>query len=584
MQHSPDDKWDEYGCFVYKVIAPCDVRNCPNILDESRTTKCFKKGDMVSVDLIRSCRFKDSTNGPFLRLSDNSGWLFERKLSDVMMKRVHHVEVGLWTFYADNCPSGIAMRRHPIDCSGDDIKQRVAPQVRFLPMQKLFCDRKVTSDAGVNFYRVQGTDGWVFDKRGDRHMLLAERLVRTGLFAYQVVDKGSVGIRNIPNVGDVHKTKSGVSNGDIVAVNAVRDSPEYNTGNGPFVRLTDGSGWLFENKNHEQCLEEIPVISGIWRLRVVNSAGIQLRMQPIDNKNCHSDVYKQHEECVCDRMIASPSGVNFYRVKDTHGWVFDKRNGSDMMRLIQSSGLTTNGSSASAHGNWTPDFVRGVAMAVGSLEEISFNEQSRLISFRCDKGVRFNIYYTTRTIGTAMDHPRQGSTQLFRRNCGDAELAEVMRNPRLHTGKGYQKKRTRSDSGELSGVEIDGEEELRRTLLECDEEMEQLQGRRLNILKSLKIHCEKRAASEEYLEHLREVKAQEAQRVEDARRRQAQEEEARRQRDIRGTCSVCQRVFANPHAMQQHYRATHEFPCDYCDKVCYSSHSLSQHKDATRHW
>jgi hypothetical protein len=60
------------------------------------------------------------------------------------------------------------------------------------------------------------------------------------------------------------------------------------------------------------------------------------------------------------------------------------------------------------------DFVRGAAMA-SSVEEIMLNPQSRVISFRTQDNVRINVYYTARTIGTAMDHPAQGKTQLFQK-------------------------------------------------------------------------------------------------------------------------------------------------------------------------
>lgn len=68
--------------------------------------------------------------------------------------------------------------------------------------------------------------------------------------------------------------------------------------------------------------------------------------------------------------------------------------------------------------------------------EISHNEKSRVVSFR-KNDTRINVYYTTGTVGTCLNHPSQGKTQLFRRNVGMNELAAIFENPRVHTGKGY---------------------------------------------------------------------------------------------------------------------------------------------------
>lgn len=68
-----------------------------------------------------------------------------------------------------------------------------------------------------------------------------------------------------------------------------------------------------------------------------------------------------------------------------------------------------------------------------------------MLSFRKD-GVRLNIYWTTMTVGTCLDHPKLGKTQLHRRGLNDKGVELVMVNPRLHTGKGYhQRKRDYSD-------------------------------------------------------------------------------------------------------------------------------------------
>jgi len=71
---------------------------------------------------------------------------------------------------------------------------------------------------------------------------------------------------------------------------------------------------------------------------------------------------------------------------------------------------------------------------------LCFQENIGMISFWKNKTDRINIYITTMTVGTCMDHPKKGKTQLFRKYVNDKELENIFKCPRLHTGKGYYKK------------------------------------------------------------------------------------------------------------------------------------------------
>jgi hypothetical protein len=51
--------------------------------------------------------------------------------------------------------------------------------------------------------------------------------------------------------------------------------------------------------------------------------------------------------------------------------------------------------------------------------------------------VKMNVYLSTFTIQTALDHPKQGKTQLNRKNLTVKERELVFKNPRFHTKKGY---------------------------------------------------------------------------------------------------------------------------------------------------
>lgn len=57
---------------------------------------------------------------------------------------------------------------------------------------------------------------------------------------------------------------------------------------------------------------------------------------------------------------------------------------------------------------------------------------------------RINIYYTTMTVATCINHPIKGKTQLFRRNVTPGQLVKILNDPRVHTNKGYYEKKTKS--------------------------------------------------------------------------------------------------------------------------------------------
>lgn len=66
-------------------------------------------------------------------------------------------------------------------------------------------------------------------------------------------------------------------------------------------------------------------------------------------------------------------------------------------------------------------------------------------SYRRKKS-RINLWrdkWGTFTVGTAIEHPIQGKTQLFRRKVDGQLLEGIFENPRIHTTKGYKSKTTK---------------------------------------------------------------------------------------------------------------------------------------------
>ena len=71
------------------------------------------------------------------------------------------------------------------------------------------------------------------------------------------------------------------------------------------------------------------------------------------------------------------------------------------------------------------------------------NDWGRMISFRTDEygGVRINIYLTTGTVGTILDHPKRGKNDMWRQGVDTiSKLEELFRDPRAHTGSGYRRR------------------------------------------------------------------------------------------------------------------------------------------------
>jgi hypothetical protein len=107
------------GCFVYQSTGGSGiaVRNKLNVDNEAKTELDIKKGEKVSVDLVRPSRRAGSSvaMAHFSAFQEGSGWLFEKKHGEPMMKSSIPVIEGLWCFYVDNETAGIALHRHHVD-------------------------------------------------------------------------------------------------------------------------------------------------------------------------------------------------------------------------------------------------------------------------------------------------------------------------------------------------------------------------------------------------------------------------------------------------------------------------------------
>ena len=87
------------GTFLYKALTAIGVHSNSTTDDSHQTELSVHEGNLVSIDYVQ-----ELDNGQeFLRLSDGSRWLFNKKQEsgEVFMERVP-VESGFRTFYVDN--------------------------------------------------------------------------------------------------------------------------------------------------------------------------------------------------------------------------------------------------------------------------------------------------------------------------------------------------------------------------------------------------------------------------------------------------------------------------------------------------
>lgn len=491
---SADDR-----CYVYRVIHDIGVRTAPNVGEEYRTDRAFSSGDLVSIDSILDF-VSHNQCGPYLRLSDGSGWLFARDSQGVVMQEVP-VQAGLWTFYVGNEPTGVGLRKHPMDKAQDGSKGYIFDEdtsLNFLkPFEKVICDRRVVGSHGVNFYRVKGQPktAWIFDRRYSKDnsvemVLHPANQVREGLFAFEAMD--DIAIRRQASISRKYKTKKGVSSNDIVVANLIFEPGGDKGNNGPFLRLADGSGWLFIKIDGDRVMKDAAIKSGRWKFRICHPDGLKLRKQPSDlvGNNALDLTFKQNQVVVCDREITCTSGLAYYyRPQGLDGWLPNFRGKFRLMEEVPDDVPVDDV-------GFTVDFVRGLAMGLDGMKEVEYNENGQALTFLDAKGRTIIVYCGTQTICTPKEEA-EGVSDL-RKGISKEELVDFFKQSGSDDVSGRPSKRRRrtSTSDPVVKVEENAEEDYRARLLELEKEEEEIKRQREEIWKSVRDH-EKKQEDEE---------------------------------------------------------------------------------------
>jgi len=555
------------GCLlVYLVLQKVRPRSRPSSSHDSAGTVVvhahqFEPGQMIAVDAVLKQRVDGDVNySPgcsWLRLADGSGWVptnaamatggngVENVATSLVptVQQVGGVEFGMWPFYVDNSPVGIALRRHPMDASSSFILAAANGGNRSIvyePMRKIYCDRKVIHpQTGVQFYRVQGTNGWVFDRRAHLPMLIDVSRVKRGIFCFQALT--DVVVQRNCSTRIEASTPVLVKKGRCVAVDVVRTSDT--DGEGPFLRLTDGSGWLCARVEGVDMMKEVPVERGVWELKVLNlPVGVSLRRHPMDSRTkIYNKVYPSgsliQADCHVKTNDFSRTGegneISFFRVRGTNGWVFERRGEVPVLEVLTDQDDSCSVvSTTSTEAGWTPEFVRGVAATIEHIYETDCSPSGEVVTFETSDDIRILVYCSTHTVGV---QPNSGGPFVWYRNCSTKQLWDHLRKDLVElmvSGNAANGQEGDSDGDECAPENVQKEEELRKDLLKLEKEIEDAMRKRSALLEKIAPFDRERTEAAQEMRELARDRAEENEEFVRAAEQESEEEKITIIKDI----------------------------------------------------
>ena len=362
------------------------------------------------------------------------------------------------------------------------------------------------------------SQGWVFDRVrapvgtmdngiGERKCLIDDRHVELNQYAIYQALTDDLFIQAHPDTtyNSQRADELRIKKGDMVVVTVIQHSPEFEQhGNGPFLYLADGSGWLYGNRNHHQVMKAVPLVSGHWECVVQNNATcVGMLRHPMDVPEgffAEKVLFPSGSMIQCDRKVKNvETGITFYRVVGREGWLPDSISGKTMLDVLSCSDTEESFESnpTIANNGWSADFVRGILATEPSYQETNFESKGCVMTFlrTGEKSARLNIFLKTQTVGfisipSTSDHTGTIKMQICKRNCSAKDLLDIIQRywievDYLGTGeKDHGEEKKEIDSIDLLSKEFrenttihdnnhdrEKEEELRQQLLVCDAEI-----------------------------------------------------------------------------------------------------------------
>eukprot|EP00854_Cymbomonas_tetramitiformis_P007457 gene7457-8882_t len=160
-------------------------------------------------------------------------------------------------------------------------------------------------------------------------------LPEDGLFVYELIyhDAYAVRTRRTPGFGEPGQTV--VKSGQIISANRRVYGPSGDV----FVRLEDGSGWLFETKGGIPALRRLHVDTGLFVYQVTNRrTAICLRSRPdfgLDYRIGADKLLRDGQFFVATARVRGEHGDRFVRVANTKGWVFETKDNHRTLTEIE---------------------------------------------------------------------------------------------------------------------------------------------------------------------------------------------------------------------------------------------------------
>ena len=142
------------------------------------------------------------------------------------------------------------------------------------------------------------------------------------------------------------------------------------------------------------------------------------------------------EDAHVDELAIMTLAMKNRLVEDT-GYRYNGKRPEEIMRY-ENTGRLGGFPDASNYG-WS--FTGSNPLSRVEFFEKTFNDDYSL--------VKLDWYYTTATVKTSLEHPRQGKTQLFAKSGVTPELyVQILENPRVHTDRRYQRKSPSNQRGQ----------------------------------------------------------------------------------------------------------------------------------------
>jgi len=335
------------------VIHPRPATHTCSGSTSNRPLHCLGHGEVVLVT-ERIQPFDDER--AFLKLGDGRGWVSDyvngnRLLQATSKVAREAVENGEWSYIVVD-PKGICPRNEATYDKAAKIKRRIEEGEVLRVTQRKVAD-------GTAFLKIGSPAGWVFDVQpGDQSRIRMRMVsVEQGMWSYQVQAERGVALRMRCSFSDSAKAGHGPNKGDIVRV-----KERVRCGENTFLRLADGSGWVFDRKQGRQMLDlvgpkdtlespksysvllgiddhhssrttqapsqgvdcaEPPAECGDWHYIVLDQKGIRPRNEASYDKGKKLKHRIEEGEVVHVTERKPGEGTVFLKLNSPAGWVFD---------------------------------------------------------------------------------------------------------------------------------------------------------------------------------------------------------------------------------------------------------------------